>query len=79
MDIVDPILAGMAANHGLKTSYEFSKMSGIVEMAGPIFCDVLFSECLLLSYVYLRVVMNHTSNKFCLMSCGWCQLQSETD
>ena len=65
MDIADPTLAG---NHGLKTSYELSKMSAIVEMAVPIFCDELFPECLLLSYVDLKIIMNHTSNEFCVMS-----------
>lgn len=37
-------------------------------MAGPLFCDVFFSERLLLSYVDLKVVMNRASNEFCLMS-----------
>ena len=68
MDIMDPTLAGDAANYGLKSRYEFSKESGIVEMAGPIFCDVFFSERLLLSYVDLKVVMNPSSHDFCLMS-----------
>ena len=68
MDITDPTLAGAATNHSLKSGYEFSKESGIVEMAGPVFCDVFFSEQLLLSYVDLRVVMNPSSHEFCLMS-----------
>lgn len=68
MNIADPTLAGAAANHGLNARYGFSKTSGIVEMAGPIFCDVFFSDRLLLSYVDLKVVMNRTSNEFCLMS-----------
>lgn len=37
-------------------------------MAGPIFCDVFFSERFLLSYVDLKVVMSPSSNEFCLMS-----------
>ena len=41
MDTADPTLAGDHANVnlGLKKRYEFSKVSGIIEMAGPIFCD----------------------------------------
>ena len=69
MDITDPTLAGIAANYRLKSRYEFSKESGIVEMAGPIFCDVFFSERLLQNYVDLKVVMNPSSHDFCLMSC----------
>ena len=68
MDVADPTLAGEAANHGFKSRYEFSKESGIVEMAGPIFCDVFFSERLLLSYVDLKVIMSPNSHEFCLMS-----------
>jgi hypothetical protein len=40
MDVADPTLAAANANLGLKERYEFSKASGIIEMAGPIFCDV---------------------------------------
>lgn len=68
MDVADPTLTAANANLGLKARYEFSKKSGIIEMAGPIFCDVFFSERLLLSYVDLKVVMNRTSNEFCLMA-----------
>ncbi|XP_046839016.1 uncharacterized protein F54H12.2-like [Xenia sp. Carnegie-2017] len=42
--------------------------SKIVDMAGPIFCDVFFGERYLLSYVDLKVVMNRTSDEFVLMS-----------
>ena len=69
MDIADPTLAdAAAANHGLKSRYQFSSESGIVEMAGAVFCDVFFTEQLLLSYVDLKVILNHCENTFCLMS-----------
>ena len=60
MDTADPILTGDHANVnlGLKKRYEFSKESGIIEMAGPIFCDVFMGERLLLSYVDLKILMN---------------------
>ena len=68
MDITDPTVAGVAGNHLLKSRYEYSNESGIVEMAGPIFCDVFFSERLLLSYVDLKVVINPSRHEFCLVS-----------
>ena len=37
MDVADPTLAANNANLGLKTRYGFSKESGVIEMAGPIF------------------------------------------
>lgn len=49
MDVADLTLAGAAVNLGLKDRYEFSKESGIIEVAGPICCDAFFSEWLLLS------------------------------
>ena len=70
MDTSDPTLAGDHAdvNLGLKKRYEFSKGSGIIEMAGPIFCDVFMSERLLLSYVDLKILMNRNVDEFCLMA-----------
>ena len=70
MDTADPTLAGDHANVnlGLKKRYEFSKESGIIEMAGPIFCDVFMSERLLLSNVDLKILMNRNVDEFCLMA-----------
>ena len=68
MDIADPTLADAAANHGLKSRYQFNSESCIVEMAGAVFCDVFFTERLLLSYVDLKVILNRSDNTFCLMS-----------
>ena len=60
MDTADPTLAAnnANANHGLRTRYQFSRESGTIEMAGPIFCGVFRSERLLLSYVDLKVILN---------------------
>jgi hypothetical protein len=45
MDVADPTVTNAAnANLGLKKIYEFSKESGTIEMAGPIFCDVFMTE-----------------------------------
>ena len=69
MDVTDPTIAVAAnANHGVKKRYEFSKQSGVIEMAGPLFCDVFKSERLLLSFVDLKVILNRNVNEFCLMS-----------
>ena len=68
MDTADPTLAGNHANVnlGLKKRYEFSKESGIIEMAGPIFFDVFVSERLLLRYADLKIPMNRNVDEFCL-------------
>ena len=69
MDVADPTIAVAAnANHGLKKRYEFNKESGVLEMVGPLFCDVFKSERLLLSFVDLKVILNRNVNVFCLMS-----------
>ena len=52
---------------GLKKRYAFSHKSGIIEMAGPLFCDVFGSERLLLSFVNLKIILNRNANEFCLM------------
>ena len=36
-------------------------------LAGPLFCDVMMGERLLLNMVDLKVVLNRNSDKFCLM------------
>ena len=66
MDVADPTLRD--GNKGLKARYTFSKTSGVIELAGPVFCDVFFTERLLLSFVDLKVVLNRNGNEFCLMA-----------
>ena len=70
MDTADPTLAANNANtnHGLRTRYQFSRESGTIEMAGPIFCEVFRSERLLLSYVDLKVILNRNVNEFFFMA-----------
>ena len=53
---------------GLKKRYAFSQESGIIEMAGPLFCDVVRSERLLLSFIDLKIILNRNVNEFCLMA-----------
>ena len=69
MDVADPTFAVAAnANHGLKKRYAFNQESGVIEMAGPLFCDAFKSERLLLSFVDLKVILNRNVNAFCIMS-----------
>ena len=69
MDAANPTLADDAdPNLGLKKRYEFNKESGTIEMMGPLFCDVFFTERLLLSFVDLKVVLNRNVDEFCIMS-----------
>ena len=70
MDAADPTLAANNANAnlGLKKRYAFNQESGVIEMAGPLFCDVFKSERLLLSFVDLKVILNRNVNAFCIMS-----------
>ena len=44
MDVANPALTAANANLGLKERYTFSHESGILEMTGPLFCDVFRSE-----------------------------------
>ena len=68
MDVANPTIAVAAnANHGLKKRYAFNQESGVIEMAGPVFCDVFKSERLLLSFVDLKVILNRNVNAFCIM------------
>ena len=70
MDTRDPTLADDAANvnPGLNARYVFSKESGTIEMAGPLFCDVFMTERLLLSFVNLKIILNRNIDAFCVMS-----------
>ena len=68
MDVADPTLAAANANMGLKKRYAFNHESGVIEMAGPLFCNVFKSERLLLSFVDLKVILNRNVNEFCIMS-----------
>ena len=68
MDVTDPTLAAANANMGLKKRCVFNEESGVLELAGPLFCDVFKSERLLLSFVDLKVILNGNVNALCIMS-----------
>ena len=70
MDTANPILAAVNANtsHSLRARYEFSKERKTIKMSGLIFSDIFFTDRLLLSFVDIKVLLNRTSNTFCLLA-----------
>lgn len=66
MDETDCTNAG--SSNGLKTRYKFTKKSYTVDLWGPIHCDMLFSERLLLNHVNVTIKLTPNSPSFALMS-----------
>jgi len=64
----DPTLTNAAANLGLKSHYSFIKESALVDLFGPIYCDLFYSERLLLNHVNITVKLTPNNSAFCLMS-----------
>ena len=54
-------------NQGFAKRYEFIKNSNKFVLSGPIFSDVFMGDRLLLNGLTLKVVLNRSSNEFCLM------------
>ena len=54
-------------NQGFAKRYEFIKDSNKFVLSGPIFSDVFMGDRLLLIGMTLKVVLNRSSNEFCLM------------
>ena len=54
-------------NQGFAKRHEYIKNSKQFSLAGPIFSDVFMSDRLLLNMLELKVVLNRSSNAFCLM------------
>ena len=54
-------------NQGFAKRHEFIKNSKQFVLSGPIFSDVFMSDRLLLNMLDLKVVLNRSSNAFCLM------------
>ena len=66
MDETDCTDAG--SNTGLQTRYSFTKKSYIVDLWGPLHCDMFFSDHLLLNHVDVTIKLNPNSTAFALMS-----------
>ena len=56
-----------SGNQGFAKRHEFIKDSKEFVLAGPIFSDVFMGDRLLLNMMDLKVVLNRSSNTFCLM------------
>ena len=66
-DISTPITIPGKGNQGFAKRQEYIKDSKQFVLAGPIFSDVFMSDRLLLNMLELKVVLNRSSNAFCLM------------
>jgi hypothetical protein len=66
MDETDCTSAG--TNAGLQTRYSFTQKSYIVDLWGPLHCDMLFGDRLLLNHVDITIKLNPNSPAFALMS-----------
>ena len=56
-----------SGNQGFAKGHKYIKGSKQFSLAGPIFSDVFMSDRLLLNMMELKVVLNRSSNEFCLM------------
>ena len=65
---MNPIEDDKTANLGLKARYEFTKESATVDMMGGIQCDIFHQPKDLLTGVKIRVKLNRSKPKFCLLS-----------
>ena len=68
MDSTDPTLAIANANKGLKDRYSYTEESALVDLFGPIHCDLFYSERLLLNHINITVKLTPNNSAFCLMS-----------
>ena len=66
MDETDPTTGG--TNQGIKSRYTYTEQSYIVDMWGPLHCDMLYSERLLLNHVNVTIKLTPNTPAFALMS-----------
>lgn len=66
MDETDP--TGTGSNTGLQFRYSVTKESYTVDLFGPLHCDILFSERLLLNHVDVTFKLTPNTPAFALMS-----------
>ena len=69
MDVVNPTIADDAdPNVGLKSRYEFTQRSRVVDMIGRIHSDIFFQNKYLLNGVNMKIKLIRSKNEFCLVS-----------
>lgn len=64
LDTVNPITGN---NPGLKKRYELTSKSKVLDMIGPLHCDIFQQNRLLLNMVDLKIKMSRSKHSFCLM------------
>ncbi|GFY64447.1 uncharacterized protein F54H12.2 [Trichonephila inaurata madagascariensis] len=67
LDVSDP-LRKENGNEGLKTRYDLTFKSRVLDMIGPLHCDIFQQNRLLLNLVDVKIKMSRTKPDFCLMS-----------
>ncbi|GFX55676.1 uncharacterized protein F54H12.2 [Trichonephila clavipes] len=67
LDVSDP-LQKENGNEGLKKCYDLTFKSQILDMIGPLHCDIFQQNRLLLNLVDVKIKMIRTKPDFCLMS-----------
>ncbi|GFY07345.1 uncharacterized protein TNCV_5085301 [Trichonephila clavipes] len=67
LDVSDP-LQKENGNEGLKIRYDLTLKSQILDMIGPLHCDIFQQNHLLLNLVDVKIKMTRTKPDFCLMS-----------
>lgn len=67
LDVADP-LQKENGNPGLKQRYQLTSNSKILDMIGPLHCDIFQQNRLLLNMVDIKIKMTRSKPDFCLMS-----------
>ncbi|KAJ8023215.1 hypothetical protein HOLleu_35549 [Holothuria leucospilota] len=68
MDSCNPNGNQDVINEGLKARYEYVKNSKIVDLVGPLHCDMFIQQKMLLGGVELKLKLHRSKNEFCLLS-----------
>ncbi|XP_033110193.1 uncharacterized protein LOC117111391 [Anneissia japonica] len=68
MDAANPTVGNAVANNGLKKRSEFTNGSRLVDLIGPIHCDIFFQDRMMLNGVDVKIKLHRSKNSFCLMS-----------
>ena len=68
MDSCNPHADQQVVNEGLKARHEFVRNSQIVDLVGPLHCDMFVQQKMLLGGVELKLKLHRSKNEFCLLS-----------
>ncbi|XP_071821543.1 uncharacterized protein F54H12.2-like [Apostichopus japonicus] len=68
MDSCNPNGDQQVVNEGLKARYEFVKNSKVVDLVGPLHCDMFVQQKMLLGGVEMKMKLHRNKDAFCLLS-----------